>query len=325
MNKLYNSGGSGCQNKNNLKTVLNGNLSRLTLLLLLSIFLFGKAGAQVYVNGNLSTGATSLSGTAAPAGFTWSEVQTGNTVTGFAASVTSTLRVTDDFTVPVGTSWQLSKMTFYGYQTNYAGATSPFTTLRLQIHQGTFDGPIVFGDLTTNRFASSVSAGIYRIVNTITTPTGTNTARQVWAIDATVNISLPAGTYWAEWQTDVTGSVAHFLPPSTVAGQVSAAGSNARNFNGTGYNRLIDGTANAVEMPFSVTYTTTTNCTGTPNPGNTLTTISPACSGRTFMLYTQNLSSGTGLLFQWQSAPAVGGPWTDIAGANLSRCHSHNR
>ena len=43
--------------------------------------------AQQYINGNLSTGATTSNGVAAPAGFEWSEVQLGNVNAGSGAQI----------------------------------------------------------------------------------------------------------------------------------------------------------------------------------------------------------------------------------------------
>ena len=91
-------------------------------LMLAGLFCFvgGALQAQVYINGNLSTGANSQSGTAAPAGYTWSEVQNdagnlteSNTTGGYAASVAAGLSVADDFTVPAGPNWTVTKFTFY--------------------------------------------------------------------------------------------------------------------------------------------------------------------------------------------------------------------
>ena len=138
----------------------------LLLMLLFSIFA-GKINAQTYVNGNLSTGATSSNGTAAPAGFTWSEVQLGNGTSGFSGSITNGFTVADDFTVPAGPSWNVTKVTFYAYSTGWAGAASPFTSLHLQIYNtnpSTGSPAPIFGDLTTNRLTSTTSAGMYRIL-----------------------------------------------------------------------------------------------------------------------------------------------------------------
>jgi hypothetical protein len=56
-------------------------------------------------------------------------------------------------------------------------------------------------------------------------------------------------------------------------------------------------------------------CTGTPDPGNTLASANPVCSGVTFTLSLTNNPFVSGLTYQWQSAPAAAGPWTNIPGA----------
>jgi hypothetical protein len=56
-------------------------------------------------------------------------------------------------------------------------------------------------------------------------------------------------------------------------------------------------------------------CTGTPAPGNTLTSAPSVCSGANFTLSLQNPPTGTGITYQWQSGPTNTGPWTDIPGA----------
>src|SRR4051794_15870819 len=94
-------------------------LSRNAFMILILFLLGTTIHAQTYVNGNLSTGATSKSGVAAPAGYTWSEVQNNagvttvsNTVSGFTTSISSELSVADDFTVPAGPNWDITKFTF---------------------------------------------------------------------------------------------------------------------------------------------------------------------------------------------------------------------
>src|SRR4249920_1518006 len=105
------------QSKTTLKRIA-GILQRSLTVLALFCFFTGKINAQVFVNGNLSTGATASSGEAAPAGYTWSEVQLGNQNAGFSASVANGFSVADDFTVTCGT-WDITKFTFYSYSTNY--------------------------------------------------------------------------------------------------------------------------------------------------------------------------------------------------------------
>jgi subtilisin-like proprotein convertase family protein len=59
-------------------------------------------------------------------------------------------------------------------------------------------------------------------------------------------------------------------------------------------------------------------CTGTPNPGNTISTVASSCSGVPFNLSLQNCLAGSGITYQWQSAASATGPWTNIAGATVS-------
>ncbi len=56
-------------------------------------------------------------------------------------------------------------------------------------------------------------------------------------------------------------------------------------------------------------------CAGTPVPGNTLSSVNPACPNANFILSTQT-PPASGLTYQWQSGPSATGPWTNMgAGA----------
>ncbi|MBC7536496.1 MAG: hypothetical protein H7258_12465, partial [Ferruginibacter sp.] len=292
---------------------IGGFLKKSLMVLGLFCLVTGKINAQTYVNGNLSTGATASTGAAAPAGSNWSEVQPGNNNAGFAANVTNGFAVADDFTIAGGT-WGVTKFTCYAYSTGFAGTTSPFTDLRFQIFNTdpSVGAPVpVFGDLTTNRFTASSAANLYRIFSG--TPGNT---RQVWKIEGNLSISLPAGTYWVEWQVG-TALASNFSPASTVVGTTTQPGNNAQQhtltpstwapiFDGPGANEPQD-------MPFQIDYTTSI-CAGTPTPGNTLSTATSACPTIPFTLSTQNGTGGSGVTYQWQSSPD-GVTFTDITGA----------
>ena len=297
-------------------TLKNGGQNFIGILsLFLTLLLSTLTGnAQQYINGNLSTGATTSNGTTAPAGFTWSEMNATNTTIGYGNNITD-FRLADNFTVPAGT-WNVTKMTFYAYSTNYAGATSPFNDVRVRIYNGAPNagGTVIFGDVTTNRFLSSTTASIYRIVNA--TP---GTARQVWAIEANVNVALAAGTYWVEWGVNNTTPLAsNFTPPSTITGQPSPAGSNALQLAvaTNTWTAATDG-AGPQDIYFKIDYTTGA-CTGTPAPGNTISSAASVCPTIPFTLSLQNATSGSGITYQWQSGPSSTGPWTNIAGATNS-------
>jgi len=55
-------------------------------------------------------------------------------------------------------------------------------------------------------------------------------------------------------------------------------------------------------------------CTGTPNPGNTVSTANPVASGVNFTLSLENATSGSGVTYQWQSS-LDNTTWTAISGA----------
>jgi len=296
------------------KTTQNriGGVLRQSLLILGLICLISSSlTAQQYINGNLSTGATSSNGQAAPAGFNWSEVQLGNNSAGFSASIANNFALADDFTVPAGT-WSLSKITFFAYSTGYAGTTSPFTDVRVRIFNTdpSVGNPTpVFGDLTTNRLAASSSANLYRIFNA--TP---GTTRQIWKIEANVSTVLTAGTYWVEWQVG-NALASNFTPPSTIVGAVTQPGYNSKQHDITPntWATVLDGT-NAMDQHFIIDYATSA-CTGTPAPGNTIAAVTSTCPGIPFLLSLQNQTPGSGITYQWQSSPD-NVTYTNIAGAN---------
>lgn len=67
-------------------------------------------------------------------------------------------------------------------------------------------------------------------------------------------------------------------------------------------------------------FTPVAACSGTPSGGSagaTPSTIS-SCAALTSVLSLTGASSGCGITYQWQSAPAAGGPWTNISGATNS-------
>ena len=292
--------------------------------------------AQIYTNGVLSSGATALNGTAAPAGFAWSECQniTGNTTVtntnaGFGASVAAGNSVADDFTVPAGATWAINKITVYAYSTGSPATPSPFTDLRIKIHSGnplTGTPAVAFGDLTTNRLTTATSAATYRIFNTLVPPTPTGITRLLWKLEANISTLLTPGTYWLEFQTG-TALTSNFVPSSSPVGVRTLPGYNAIQKIGTTWAALVDGgstsagaAANdpvAVDIPFIVNYTpgVLSACTGTPTPGNTVSNVVTACTGVPFSLSLQNATAGSGVSYQWQTGTTATGPWNIITGA----------
>lgn len=281
----------------------------------LLLLIAGVLKAQPYINGPLTTGATSSGGVAAPAGFTWSELQGANTGYGSGANIGAGYTLADDFTVPAGQTWNITKFTFYAYSTGATGSTSPFNDTRVRIfntNPSSGSPTPVFGDLTTNRFAASTTASMYRIA-----AGAEGTTRQIWKIEATVATSLAAGTYWVEWQHGtVVANASNFSPAKTVPGTTTQAGNNAlqHDLNAGTWVAITD--VGPQDFPFQIDYTATgTPCSGTPAPGNTISTATSVCPNIPFTLSVQNATTGLGVTYQWQSAPAATGPWTNITGA----------
>ena len=213
-----------------------------------SLLLAPAAFAQIYVNGTLSSGPTSESGSAAPAGANWSELQhdTGNTTEANASAGFSNpagqFRLADDFTVPATENWTLTAINVFDYKTGSAATPSPFTAATLQIwngRPGDAGATVLCGDTTTNVLAASTDANLFRLFNSAVPPPGSavGTTRRIWQNRLTV----PAGcagtdfftggnTYWISWDTTDSAAGAHFAPSKIIPGSRNNPGGNARQF-----------------------------------------------------------------------------------------------
>ncbi len=128
------------------------------------------------------------------------------------------LRISDQFEIPVGETWNISSMTFFAYQTGSTTA-STFTGVYVEIWDGSPDLPgssPIWGDLFTNRMSSTVWSGVYRVTETTMNPPATN--RPIMANDCDVVVTLGAGTYWLVWQSDGTLGSGPWAPPITIPG-----------------------------------------------------------------------------------------------------------
>lgn len=228
-----------------------------------------------YNNGPLSTGPTSKSGVAAPAGYTWSEAQnnTGNTTesntnSGFGCQKVGTLTnnfCADDFVVPAGQSWSITSIALFAYVTGYVGSTPPGMKATVKILNGApnVGSPtVVFGDDTTNRFASAQDALMYRVFNSAY-PTAVNpvgTTRKIWRVNTTTPVTLSSGTYWMQFQMEDQASIATvWTPPVTTVGIRGLPTDNALQNTGTWAPMVDAGNPAAApdypqDLPFIITY-----------------------------------------------------------------------
>ncbi|MCF6130963.1 T9SS type A sorting domain-containing protein [Flavobacterium wongokense] len=234
----------------------------------LFLFLYANGFAQLYSNGNLSTGVLSKSGLIAPAGYSWSELQNdnGNTTecnksSGFAGyfntAGTSSFELADDFVVPAGQQWNITSFDFFAHQNSFTGTTIPVDQLRIEVWNGDPSLPaseVVIGDMTTNVLDAPNSTGntfIYRIANSIIgNPIfAPNTNRKVWKIKGNINTILNSGTYWVVYQFHAINDGAIFIPTVTIEGTRGVAGWNAKqNFVANTIPGTVLGWANVIDI-----------------------------------------------------------------------------
>ncbi|NCT66977.1 MAG: hypothetical protein GXC76_04940 [Rhodanobacteraceae bacterium] len=236
--------------------------------------------ASLYDNGSLVTNPGAGAG-----GKDASALQTsvGNTSYGSNISATNSFRAADDFTVPAG-GWTVDKVTLFTYQTG-STTTSTITGANLRIWNGVpgaAGSTVVFGDTTTNRMASTAFSNIYRVLDTGLTDTN----RPIMAVVVTVGTTLPAGTYWLDWQ--LSGSLASgpWAPPVTIVGATGKPGANAMQYDGTTWVAVTDGGSLAAQdFPFLIEGTAGGGAPACSNPSDipwlSLSTTSGSNAGGT--------------------------------------------
>jgi FG-GAP-like repeat len=223
----------------------------------------------IYDNGPFITGTVSKNGVAAPFGKQWSELQNDNGVTNqtnailgyaclFSPNSGANIRCADDFIVPVGETWTINQVVVYLFQNG--AMSNPVSNMNLRIWNGkpeSAGSTLVFGDTTTNRFASGADTNSYRIPNTVFTQTNPVTLAPIWEerINVSPAVVLTAGTYWIDFQS-VT-SLGQFTPMTTYVGARSVPLNNARQFGNGWYDVLDPGSPQSspdvgLDIPFKL-------------------------------------------------------------------------
>ena len=134
----------------------------------------------------------------------------GMTTLGFGHQVSAGNRIADDFTATE--EWTIDSIVFYAYQTN-GGIPSTITAVNLRIWDGSPDNPsstVVWGDSTTNVMVYTEWSNIYRASET----SPTSTSRAIMKNTVAVGTTLPAGTYWLDWQSDGSAASGPWAPPN---------------------------------------------------------------------------------------------------------------
>jgi hypothetical protein len=119
--------------------------------------------------------------------------------------------------------------------------------------------------------------------------------------------------YNSTYATSATGSFT--VPLIATAGStrmrvVGNEGGTVGACIGSGYTECEDYTFTVTALPA---------CSGTPSPGNTVSSLNPVCASTSFVLSLSNTLSYSGITYQWQSSPD-NATWTDISGATSPTC-----
>ncbi len=203
------------------------------------------AAPFLYSNGTFITGTGNGAG-----GANTSEISAGYFIYGFGHEVSAGSRVADNFTVPAGSTWDLTDMHWFAYQTG--STTVPtFTSINVRIWSGSplGGGTVLAGDTTTNRLTSAAWTGVYRVMST----TLTNTARPI--MDCTVDMTwvpvLPPGTYYVDVQSGGTLAFGTFAPPTAPPQQMGPLTDNGEQFDGTAWS-FTSGSGVPQDFPFTL-------------------------------------------------------------------------
>lgn len=174
---------------------------------------------------------------------------------GWGCQYANNNRMADDIVVPAGETWNVTSMTFFGYQTN-SGTNPTINAIYVTIWDDyPSTGAVVYGDFTTNRFASASWTNCYRVLST---ESGTGTARPIMAVVANITVSLAAGDYWVGYCMAGTGASGPWAPPIVNNPPGGATGNAMQQTSGGAWNPvLMQGTNTPVGMPIIVEGTST--------------------------------------------------------------------
>ncbi|MCB0522669.1 MAG: hypothetical protein H6577_10810 [Lewinellaceae bacterium] len=136
----------------------------------------------------------------------------------------------------------------------------------------------------------------------ISVTTGESAIVSVW-IDFNGNGVYEASEWTQVYTTGTTNTVNITIPGAATVG---LTGMRVRsrlsgNTNGSGDACTSFGSGEGEDYVINIVLSAA--CTGTPSPGNTLASPAMVCSGGTSALSLQNIVSGSGITYQWQSSP----------------------
>lgn len=167
---------------------------------------------------------------------------------GFGCQWQSDIRLSDDFEVPSGQTWEIDKIVLIGYQTGF-GPPSTITGVYIEFYDGNPEtATLVWGDLFTNIMTTTEFMNCYR-VNQAGSGVNTDRPLMVQTCELSTAISLSGGTYWIVWEQDGTGDSGPWTPPITINGQLETG--NAIQYYSAAWGPISDSTSGELKgLPF---------------------------------------------------------------------------
>jgi hypothetical protein len=182
---------------------------------------------------------------------------------GWGVQVSAGNRMADDFIL--ADDYDLTELVFYGYQSFTPTAPPTINEINVQIWDGDpalGGSSVIWGDAVTNVVSSVIWSGAYRQLESA--PGNLDRAIHRITVDAT-GLSLPAGTYWVDWQIGGTAASGPWAPPVNILGQ-AVTGNAQQSIGGVWGPALDPGTGTPQQgMPIEV-YGNCTSCGGGGTP-----------------------------------------------------------
>ncbi|HPF11929.1 MAG TPA: T9SS type A sorting domain-containing protein [Flavobacteriaceae bacterium] len=167
-------------------------------------------------------------------------------------------RMSED--IVLSDDYDVTELVFFGYQTGAPTSPPTINEINVQIWDGdpsAGGSSVIWGDDTTNVLDAVVWSDAYRLAE----DNPGNTDRAIFRISvAPAGLSLPAGTYWVDWQVGGTLASGPWQPPVVITGQ-STTGNAQQSIAGVWGAWLDTGTGTQLGAPIQV-YGDCTSCGG---------------------------------------------------------------
>lgn len=206
------------------------------------------AVGQIYSNGPLVTHPGGGGGGADASALNTIAPNPIQNILGFSASVAAGVRLSDDFTIPCGQTWNVTSFEVFAYQTG-SGVVSTLNTANYKIWNGppNAGGAVIHDFSLSNQMTATSFTNIYRVTSTTLTAVNRPLMRVTMGGNGIV---LPAGTYWLDWQIGGTLASGPFAPPITIVGQTVTGNAIQQTVAAGTWAALVD--IGAQGMPFDI-------------------------------------------------------------------------